>query len=144
AALEVRGCKVASVPLGGLKLPGGTSLSGANLSGVSKPQLDAAVTLIKQHLAPIKGFFGQRNIVLLDYTQSGQGLRLGQLLIERAILYKVTPVALQAGGLEVPPTVTKDFTAAGMQTMKLPGSVMEDRSLSALIGGSELKPFSDF
>lgn len=125
------------VPLGGLKLKSGTLVDPV-LPDLTSPERGRIRNLIQQHI----GNPGGRKILLMDYTQTGQGLRVGQLLIADATGATVVPLALEAGGFANP--LAAQYTQAGMRRMTLPGTLADPTSVSSLIGGEALKPFSTF
>jgi hypothetical protein len=148
AYLSSNGYQALTLPLGGLKLAPGKTMS-KPMPDLSKAEKAALKSLIDTHI-PSYDQRGGKKILLLDYVQSGEGLRIGKKLVKELIKTpwnvrrqgKVVPLALHVDKF-LNPQQLQNLRNATLRPKALPGSLDEENSLAALIGGSKLKPFAE-
>ncbi len=139
--LQSRGELAYHLPLGGLKLPPGRSMASPGMQNLTKAEKKNVTELIKKHIPSYKRRQG-RKILLIDYVQSGEGLRVGKKLVKELIPTpwnrlrrgKVVPLGLHA----FPKQAVTQHSGKTLKLMKLPGDLDEQGSVAALIGGSKL------
>lgn len=146
AYLKSHGYDARTLPLGGLKLDGKTMKR--PMPDLKKAERARLKHLIDQHIPSHTGRGGKK-ILLLDYVQSGEGLRVGKKLVKELVETpwnvrrkgKVVPLALHVEGF-LKDQQLQNLRNATLRPMALPGKLEEENSLAALIGGSKLKPFA--